>query len=141
MLGHLCKNGMIRKCKAERCGFCRKRKKKEDSNVAMPSNEIDKFNAHIGTCQREILKDSQSLIKQQSALLDELLDRVHTMTYQQGVLLEVIKRITQAVEAIKIGDNDEAERLVQSTTPLMEEAFVFEKEKEHGEKEEDHKKS
>jgi hypothetical protein len=126
---------MIRKCKAERCGFCRKKKKKEDSNVVMPSQEIDKFNAHIGTCQREILKDSQSLIKQQSALLDELLDRVHTMTYQQGVLLEVIKRITQSVEAMKIGDAEEADRLIQSTTPLVEEAFVIEKEKEPEEKE------
>jgi len=135
MHGHLCKNGMIRKCKAERCGFCRKKKKKEDSNVVMPSQEIDKFNAHIGTCQREILKDSQSLIKQQSALLDELLDRVHTMTYQQGVLLEVIKRITQSVEAMKIGDAEEADRLIQSTTPLVEEAFVIEKEKEPEEKE------
>ena len=51
MHGHLCKNGMIRKCKAERCGFCRKKKKKEDSNVVMPSQEIDKFNAHIGTAR------------------------------------------------------------------------------------------
>jgi hypothetical protein len=139
MLGHLCKNGMIRKCKAERCGFCRKRKKKDQSNVTMPANEIDKFNAHIGTCQREILKDSQSLIKRQSSLIDELMGRVHSMGYQQGVLLEVLKRITQAVAAKENGDDEEAERLIQSTTPLMEEAFVIEKEKNHGEKEEDHK--
>ena len=57
------------------------------------------------------------------------------MTYQQGVLLEVIKRITQSVEAMKIGDAEEADRLIQSTTPLVEEAFVIEKEKEPEEKE------
>lgn len=135
MHGHLCQNGMIRKCAAERCGFCRKRKKKDQSNVSMPSKEIDKFNAHIGTCQKEILKDSRSLIKRQSGLIDELMERVHAMGYQQGVLMEVIKRVVQAVEAKDNGNDEEADRLIQSTQPLLEEAFVFEKEKKYGKKE------